>query len=132
MTPTDYTNLENDFETVVYPTRTYALDVEKNRIKGFTDGLKAMEQAVYKILMTERFKHVIYSFNYGFEFEDIADRLYPYAYSVIRQHISEALLADDRIIRVYDFNFERGRNHGLLVRFTVTTTEGEMKSEVAV
>ncbi len=135
MTPTEYKNLENEFETVRYPTKTYYFDIENNRIKGYTSGIRAMEQAVYKILMTERFKHIIYSFNYGFELEDLMNRLYPYIYAVLKQRIEEALLNDDRIKRVYNFSFTRNtKNRGLLVRFNVDTTEGEIsiEKEVAV
>ncbi|MBQ9604286.1 MAG: DUF2634 domain-containing protein, partial [Firmicutes bacterium] len=81
MTPTENTGILNDFRTVIYPTKTYKLDVENNRVIGYVDGLKAMEQAVYKILMTPRFRHIIYSFNYGTEHFELMDKLYPYIYS---------------------------------------------------
>ena len=130
MTPTENTGLVNDFQTVSYPTRTYKLDVENNRVIGYVDGLKAMEQAIYKILMTPRFRHIIYSFNYGTEHFELIDRLYPYIYSRLRECISEALMQDDRILRVYNFVFKRNKPHGgLLVTFSVDTTEGTLNIE---
>ena len=49
------------------PSRTYAVDWQTGRVSGFVDGTDALKQAIYKILQTERFAHLIYSWNYGFE-----------------------------------------------------------------
>ncbi len=117
---------EGDFEIIVYPTKTYALDMYKNRIIGFTDGIAAMRQAVYKILMTNRFEHIIYSYNYGAELNKIMDSLY--VYSLVEQYITDALMQDERITAVYDFNFKRTKNsfngNCLSVSFNVDTTQG--------
>lgn len=45
--------------------RTYRLDLDNGRIAGRIDSLDAMEQAVYKILDTDRFAHFIYSDKIG-------------------------------------------------------------------
>ena len=79
MVPDEFTGLRNVEKVVLYPTKTYALDMENDRIKGYADGLAAMRQAVYKILMTDRFLHIIYSTNYGTELDKIMDGLYVYA-----------------------------------------------------
>lgn len=125
MTPTEYTNLPNNFETVTYPTKTYSLDTENNRVVGYTSGIEAMKQAIYKILATERFENIIYSWNYGIEIENYQGKLYQYIYSVLSEKITEALMQDDRITDVYDFEFTKNRkNKSLLVTFSVTTTQG--------
>lgn len=38
------------------------------------DGMEAVKQAVYKILQTERYKYVIYDWNYGVELEDLLEK----------------------------------------------------------
>lgn len=49
------------------PSYTYKLD--DTRVRGYVDGSEAVKQAVYKILMTERYKYIIYGFNYGVELD---------------------------------------------------------------
>lgn len=126
MVPDEFTGLRNVEKVVLYPTKTYALDMENDRIKGYADGLAAMRQAVYKILMTDRFLHIIYSTNYGTELDKIMDGLYVYA--LVEQKITEALMQDERITAVHDFNFTRNKNK-LSVSFTVDTTEGSMTAQ---
>ena len=118
--------IKNDMDIIVYPTKTYAIEILKNRITGFTNGIEAMKQAVYKILMTERFKHIIYSFNYGTELDKVMDSLYIYA--LVEQYITQALMQDERITAVYGFKFKRNKN-SLSVNFTVDTDEGSFNAE---
>ncbi len=124
MTP-ETGELKNNVDIIVYPTKTYALDMFSDRISGFTDGISAMRQAVYKILMTERFKHIIYSFNYGTELDKVMDNLYVYA--LVEQYITDALMQDERITAVYDFKFKRNKN-SLSASFTVDTDEGSFET----
>ena len=48
-------------------TRTYKMDLETGRVTGYVDGTEAMRQAILKILLTERFAYLIYSWDYGIE-----------------------------------------------------------------
>ena len=89
--------------------RTYRMDLERVNIRGYTDQLKAMEQAVYKILFTERYHYAIYSWNYGVELADLFGEPVSYVLPEIKRRVEEALLQDRRIESVDDFNFEVGR-----------------------
>lgn len=130
MVQTEYNDLKNEFNTVIYPTKTYKVDFVNNRIREYVTGLEAMEQAIYLILNTERFKYIIYSRNYGIELSEIIGNIYPYIYSVIQQRITEALLQDDRVIEVYNFVFAPDKKkQSLLVCFDVETTEGKLNIE---
>ncbi len=60
-------NVEEIEDDTTELTRTWKIDFEKGRITGFTDDLDALEQAITKILLTERFKNLIYSNEYGSE-----------------------------------------------------------------
>lgn len=51
----------------IQTSKTYKVDWNSRRVVGYTDGRDALEQAIYKILRTERFAFLIYSWNYGFE-----------------------------------------------------------------
>ena len=55
-----------DINIVTIPTKTYKMELEENsnRISGFTDEQDAMKQAIYKIIRTERYKYIIYDWNY--------------------------------------------------------------------
>ena len=54
-------------DTPKQPSRNYRMLIESSRIFGVCDGREAMEQVIYKILNTERYRYVVYSWNYGIE-----------------------------------------------------------------
>jgi phage baseplate assembly protein W len=120
-----------DFE---YPSETYKINVTVqpiHRINGYTDGLDAVGQAVYLILNTERYEHVIYSWDYGVELVDLIGKPIPYVMSELPRRIEEALTQDDRIETVKDFEFEKYKNQ-LEVRFTVVSNVGDLSTTLEV
>lgn len=117
-------------EYQVCPTKTYHINLRDKCIRGTCSGLEAMRQAVYKIIATVRYRHIIYSHSYGTELMDYMDRLAPYVYSQLEVTIKNALMRDDRILSVEDFDFKEDRkNKTLLVSFRVYTTEGDFDYE---
>lgn len=107
--------------------RTYKLNLEKNCIQGFTDGIQAMEQAIYKILNTERYEHIIYSFNYGIEFGDLLGKDATFIRADLKRRIEEALFQDERIVSIENFEMNEGEEKdSILVSFEVVTTEGNV------
>nr|DAL55772.1 MAG TPA_asm: Protein of unknown function (DUF2634) [Caudoviricetes sp.] len=82
-----------------------------------------MEQAVYKIVNTERYGYLIYSWNYGIELADLFGQPIPYVYAELQRRFEEALLADDRINAVQNFQF--ANNGGdVIMTFDVVTRAG--------
>jgi hypothetical protein len=121
---------EQDFEIIQYPGHTFKLDINKARITGFTDGIEAVKQTVYLILNIERYRHVIYSWKYGIELEDLFGKPKSYVYPELKRRITEALLQDDRITGVDGFVFEKAeKRNTVLVRFTVHTVYGDFAAE---
>lgn len=118
--------LTADFEEVVQPSRTYKLDLERKRIIGYADGREAIEQAIYKALSTERYDHLIYSWNYGAEIAKLFGQPIPYVYSELKSLITEALTQDDRIESVDAFSFSHVKNK-VHVQFTANTIAGEIE-----
>lgn len=114
------------------PSRTYRIDFDAGRVSGMADGLEAMRQAIYMALQTERFRHVIYSWNYGAELSRLMGRSGAELESEARRVISEALLSDGRVTAVRDFTFIRTSRRSMTVAFTVETSMGdiEIKQEV--
>lgn len=111
-------------EEAELPTKTYFVDFKKGRCHGMVDGLKAMEQAIFKVLNTVRFEHLIYSDDYGFEPIIGQDRLF--VEIDLPRRIEEALLQDERITAVEDIEMDFVDNK-VLVHFTAETLYGDVK-----
>lgn len=117
-----------DVSTYTEPSQTYNLEYDKDsQIRDYCDELKAMRQAIYKILNTERYKYIIYSWNYGIELEDLFGQPIPYVYAELQRRIEEALLNDDRITNVHDFEFSNNGGDVLAV-FRVDTIYGTINA----
>ena len=111
-----------DAETAHYPTRTYKRS--GNRVFGYVDGKKAVEQSIEKILNTERYSTPIYNGDYGVELEELIGMDINFVKADIERRIEEALMEDDRVIDVTNFILTRKNLNELLVSFTVETVEG--------
>ena len=112
------------------PTKTHRMELyEGNYILGFVDSLKAMEQAIYKIIRTERYKYIIYSWNYGIELEDLFGMPVEYCVVELERRILEALLQDNRITAVNGFEFDTESERGtiLIKKFIAETVYGEIQ-----
>ncbi|MGG1597605.1 DUF2634 domain-containing protein [Paenibacillus naphthalenovorans] len=105
-------------EEVRQTSRTYRLDLENGRIAGMIDELDAVRQAVFMILSTDRFAYFIYSGNYGME------RRAAGGFSLeLQRLVSEALLQDDRITGIEDFQVSVNGDEAE-VSFTVVSIFG--------
>ena len=126
--------LTREISTVKYPSRTYKLTFSNggvNRLSGYTDGIDAVLQAVYLILSTERYKHIIYSWDYGVELLGLYGKPMPYVMAEIPRRIKEALMQDNRITDVVDFEFEK-QGKVLHTTFTVVSNVGDITTELEV
>lgn len=119
-------NIGEDTEVVEEPT--YTWKIKGNRIIGYTDGIEAMKQAIYLMLNVERYRYLIYDWNYGVELADLFGKDKSYIYSELKRRIKEALLIDDRIISVDEFIFESKKKNTINLRFIVNTIFGEIKT----
>ena len=131
MIPANNDDLKVDFQFQELPTNTFFLHISKDTITGFTDRLQAMVQAIYLILNTERYEHLIYSYNYGIELADLIGQPIPFCIPEIRRRITEALMQDSRITGVDDFSFDHKRGK-IFTTFTVHTIYGDIETERAV
>ena len=132
MIPSTNTILSTDLEVETQPTRTYKMYLEQNIINGFCDELEAMKQVIYKILNTERYEHVIYSFNYGIELKDLYGESVTYVCPELQRRITEALVQDDRIDSVDNFEFDTSEKRTVKATFIVHTVFGSVESEKVV
>ena len=132
MIPESALNL-TELETMQYPSTTYKLDLTTKRIGSKISGQDAAMQAVTKVLLTERYSRVIYSGNYGVEFEDLIGKDYDYVTADLKRRLESALLVDDRIQEISALTFSKNEDSSLTVSFTVRSVEGafNISSEVA-
>ncbi len=121
--------LTPDIQIIERPTKTYAMNLSGADITDFVDNLKAMEQAVYKIIRTERYRYKIYSWDFGIELEDLFGMPVSYCIPEIERRIKEALLQDTRIIEVTDFEFETSKRSAVFTKFKVSTVFGNIDAE---
>lgn len=116
------------------PGLTYKMRVDQEdgtagQIIGYTDERDAVEQAVYKILNTERGEFEIYGDEYGVEIDDLFGMPMAYVVPEVDRRIKDALLQDDRIEAVGNFKFDLPRKGVLHVSFTVTSIYGDIQAE---
>jgi len=123
MIPEQEVNLTN-LEVVNQPSLTYRLDFERKRLSGKIDNEDAIMQLVMKILYTERYAYVIYSSQYGVELDRLIGKEYDFIVSDLERTITEALLADDRILSITDFTTEQTEIDRMTASFRVNSVIG--------
>jgi len=121
--------LQSDFEITTQPTKTYRMDMENSQIRGYTDNLEAMKQAIYKIVNTERYQYIMYGWNYGIELLDLFGEPVSYVIPEVKRRIREALVWDDRINSVDNFETDLPQKGVLHISFTAHTIFGDVQAE---
>lgn len=122
--------IDMDALSVIAPSKTYKINYDTNsRAIGYRTGIDAMKQAIYKIINTERYQYIIYSWNYGIELDDLFGQPIPYVYAELQRRIEEALRADERIKQVYDFTFSNDKRGNVLCKFKADTLYGTVEAE---
>jgi hypothetical protein len=129
MIPSVSAFLQQDFEIQEQPTHTYKMNLDTNLVRGYVDDIEAVKQAIYKILLTERYQYIIYSWNYGIETVDLFGQPISYVCPELERRIKEALLQDTRIESVDDFEFSTLKRGVVSVSFTAHTIFGDIKAE---
>lgn len=110
------------------PSKTYYMDLERERVKGWVTDKNSMKQAIFKILNTERYQYPkIYSDNYGVELWNLYGKSKIYCVPEIERRIREALTWDERIESVTDFTFDTAKNNIIAVSFTANTIFGAVE-----
>jgi len=129
MLPQNNNLLNNGIDVMKYNSKTYHIDFQNDVIKGMTDGIDALKQAIFLILSIERYDYIIYSWNYGIELKDLFGKPTTYACAVLPGRIKQALMQDDRIQNVSDF-VTNAEGNSVSVHFTVQSIYGEFEQEV--
>ena len=106
MIPSMNSILTTEIQVETQGSENYKMFFTEKFINGHVDELEAMHQVIYKILNTERYQYIIYSWDYGIETLDLFGEPISYVCPEIERRIIEALIQDDRIESVYNFEFD--------------------------
>lgn len=129
MIPANNTLLTTTIKVKKQPSLTYKLDYDKKVIVGKCDNIEAVKQAILKCLDTERYDEIIYSWNYGTEFKNLYGNDRDIICSKIQDVIIDAIIQDDRITEVSDFEFSFDKKNAINVKFNVSTIFGNIDVE---
>lgn len=109
MTEKEFNKLLEQVEGKSYGSLDYRINGD--RLSGYIDDIEAIRQAVYLILSIERFQYITISENTGVEFWELYGKDADLYVIELKNTITEALLNDDRIEAVENFEVKRiGRN----------------------
>lgn len=114
-----------------YPSRTWYINKETNRIQGECDGLTAVRQAVEIILNIERFRWQICQPYSGMQWDGLIGQDPGYVASELQRRIREALLMDNRVRGISGFSYTV-EGSTLRASLTVNTVYGDAQTSVEV
>lgn len=132
MIPSSDDILTLNLEEEMLPSKNYKMKIQQNVINGYCDEIEAMKQVIYKILNTERYQYLIYSWDYGIELMDLFGEPVSFVCPEIERRVKEALEQDDRIELVDDFRFDISVKRTVKTTFIVHTIFGDIREEKVV
>lgn len=118
---------KEQIKTSVVPEE-YEIDFETCELTGrIVKGKEAIKMWIYKVLRTNRYKYIIYTWDYGIELEELISKPFDRSFieSEVQRYIKEALLINDYIKDVINFNVSFEKTW-LIFDFTVITEYGEV------
>ena len=127
MIPAYEDDVKQEFTFETLPSKTFRMNTN-GLITGTIDQREAVKQAVFLILNTERYEWLIHSWDYGVELHNLIGKDRDFCIPEIERRIREALLQDDRITAVENFEFTVNKNK-VLTAFTVVTIFGDIETE---
>lgn len=113
--------------TQIQPSKTFKLNISKNKVVGTVDEIEALKQTIFLMLSVERFENLIYTWNYGVQTSDLIGEDYSYVCSELKSRISAALVYDNRINSVDSFSFSKNKEN-LTISFVVNTIYGDINT----
>lgn len=129
MIPSTTGFLKQDIEIKEQPGKTYGMDLNGDSVRGYADGREAVQQAVFRILNTERYRYLIYPWWYGIETTDLYGEPLNWVCAELERRIAEALLTDSRIKSVTDFEHDVRKKGTVHTTFNVNTIYGDVWGE---
>lgn len=110
----------------------YDFNFESGQLSGkVLEDKEALKVWIYKALLTRRYKHVIYRWDYGQDLDEIIGQGYDKGLicSEVERRIKDCLVVNEQIKACNHFNIELDGSQ-LNVTFTVDTIYGEVEMNV--
>lgn len=123
--------LPDGVQIVQQPSLTWSIDKDTNRIQGEFDGYQAVKQAVEIILNVERFRWQIYLPSSGMQWDGLIGQDPGYVASEVQRRILDALLMDDRVRGISNFEYTMS-GEDFSATLTVNTVYGAVPATVEV
>ena len=112
--------------------REYEFDVNTGQLTGkILEDKAALKIWIYKALLTNRYVHPIYSWDYGQDLEELIGQGYEtdFIKSEVERRVQESLMINQHIKGCSNFDISL-INDQLQISFTVNTTFGEVAINV--
>ena len=112
--------------------REYEFDVNTGQLTGkILEDKAALKIWIYKALLTNRYVHPIYSWDYGQDLEELIGQGYEtdFIKSEVERRVQECLMINEHIKGCSNFDISF-INDQLQISFTVNTTFGEVAINV--
>ena len=125
----DTKTIKEDDSQVVKVPREYGIDFTTGQLTGkIVEGLEAIKVWIWLCMHTERFRHAIYSADYGTSLEQYIGHMLSEEYinTDCESEISDALLINEYIESIEDFEAVRNSD-SLNISFRVVTKFGRIE-----
>ena len=125
----DTKSIQEDNSQVVKMPKEYSIDFQTGQLTGkIVEGLEAIKVWIWLCMHTERFRHAIYSADYGTSFEQYIGHVLSdeYINTDCESEISDALLINEYIESIEDFEAVKDGEH-LRVSFRAVTKFGNIE-----
>lgn len=115
---TEYNSIE--------PSKTFKYNFEDGSVGGNIDEVEALKQTIIIILSTPRYAYEIYDGSFGHELYTLIGQPKELIISEAPRLIEEALLEDDRILSVSDFEFNQTKIDSIEILFKIKSVFGDI------
>lgn len=125
----DTKTIKEDDSQVVKVPKEYGIDFQTGQLTGkIVEGLEAIKVWIWLCMHTERFRHAIYSADYGTSLEQYIGHMLSEEYinTDCESEISDALLINEYIESIEDFEAVRNSD-SLNISFRVVTKFGSIE-----
>nr|DAM81584.1 MAG TPA: Protein of unknown function (DUF2634) [Caudoviricetes sp.] len=125
----DTKSIQEDNSQVVKMPKEYSIDFQTGQLTGkIVEGIEAIKVWIWLCLHTERFRHAIYSADYGTSFEQYIGHVLSdeYINTDCESEITDALLINEYIESIEDFEAVKDGEH-LRVSFRAVTKFGSIE-----
>lgn len=118
-----------EMEEEIKSPREYGIDFKTGQLTGeIVEGKDAIKVWIWLVLQTPRYRHYIYTWDYGNEFEDLMGKGYTEEYieAEAQRMTEDCLLVNENIQSITEFSVNM-EGDALTVSFTANTIYGEIE-----